>query len=149
VELIRLGVPVSIYGGLWNRLKEWKHIQPHWKGPGLEDAYTYSTAIQAAKVCLGLLSSENRDLHTTRSMEIPALGGVFCAQRTSEHLALYREEEEAVFWDTPEECAAKCFALLRDDAWRESVARQGRERYLKNGWTNMQVAERILKAAFE
>ena len=148
-ELIRLGVPISIYGGRRQRLKEWKTIEGHWKGPGLEDAYTYSTAILAAKACLGLLSSENRDLHTQRSMEIPALGGVFCAQRTSEHLALYREDQEAVFWDSPEECANKCSALLRDDAWRESVAHKGHERYLTNGWTNMKVAEKILTAAFE
>jgi hypothetical protein len=29
------------------------------------------------------------------------------------------------------------------------VAEKGRQRYLKNGWTNMKVAERILRAVFE
>jgi hypothetical protein len=148
-ELIRLGVPVSIYGNSWGSLKEWKTIQPYWKGPGLEDAYSYATAILAAKVSLGLLAKENRDLHTTRSMEIPSLGGVFCAQRTREHVALYSENEEAVFWSSPEECASKCNALLSNDSWRQSVARKGHERYLKNGWTNMRVAETVLKTAFE
>ena len=149
VNLIRQGVPVSIYGGLWQSLKQWKELQPYWRGGGLEDAYSYSTAILAAKVCLGLLSKENRDLHTTRSMEIPSLGGVFCAQRTREHVALYNEDEEAVFWSSPEECASKCIALLSDDSWRQSIAHNGHERYLKNGWTNMHVAETVLKAAFE
>jgi spore maturation protein CgeB len=148
-ELIRYGVPLSIYGGLWQLLKDWKTLQPHWKGPGLEDAYSYSTAILAAKVSLGLVSKQNRDLHTTRSMEIPSLGGVFCAERTREHVALYDEDEEAVFWNDAEECASKCRALLSNDSWRESIARKGHERYLKNGWTNMGVAEMVLKAAFE
>ncbi|MGA9668238.1 MAG: glycosyltransferase, partial [Terracidiphilus sp.] len=110
-ELLRLGVPVSIYGNRWQLLKEWKTLKPHWKGPGLDDAYSYSTAILAAKVSLGLLSTENRDLHTTRSMEIPSLGGVFCAERTREHIELYNEDEEAVFWSSPEECALKCNSL--------------------------------------
>ena len=148
-ELIRLGVPLSIYGNKWSELKEWKVLQHCWKGPGLEDAYSYSTAILAAKVSLGLLSKENRDLHTTRSLEIPSLGGAFCAERTSEHLNLYKENQEAVFWSSPEECATKCAALLADDEWRRSVAVRGHERYLKNGWTNMKVAEMILRATFE
>jgi hypothetical protein len=113
------------------------------------DGNTYALAIQSAKVCLGLLSKGNRDLHTTRSMEIPSLGGVFCAERTEDHLAIYKEGEEAVFWSSAEECAAKCRALLADEAWRRSVAEKGRQRYLKNGWTNMKVAERILRAVLE
>lgn len=148
-DLVRLGVPLSIYGNKWSELKEWNAIKHCWRGPGLEDAYSYSTAILASKVSLGLLSKENRDLHTTRSLEIPSLGGVFCAERTSEHIHLYKEDEEAVFWSSPEECAAKCAALLADDEWRRSVAVRGHERYLKNGWTNMRVAEMILRAAFE
>ena len=121
-ELVRLGVPLSIYGNKWSELKEWKALKTCWRGPGLEDPYSYSTAILAAKVSLGLLSKENRDLHTTRSMEIPSLGGAFCAERTSEHLHLYEEDKEAVFWSSPEECAAKCAALLADDVWRRGVA---------------------------
>jgi spore maturation protein CgeB len=148
-ELIRLGVPLSIYGNKWSELKEWKALKLHWNGPGLENGYSYSTAILAAKVSLGLLSKENRDLHTTRSLEIPSIGGVFCAERTSEHLELYREDVEAVFWNSAEECAMKCKALLANEEWRRAVAARGHERYLKNGWTNMKVAEIILRAAFE
>jgi spore maturation protein CgeB len=148
-ELVRHGVPLSIYGNKWSELKEWKTLKHYWRGPGLEDAYSYSTAILAAKVSLGLLSKENRDLHTTRSLEIPSLGGVFCAERTSEHLSLYREDEEAVFWSDAEECAVKCKALLANDEWRRAVATRGHDRYLKNGWTNMKVAEIILRAATE
>jgi spore maturation protein CgeB len=148
-DLIQQGVPLSIYGNKWSELKEWKTLKQYWKGPGLDDAYSYSTAILAAKVSLGLLSKGNRDLHTTRSLEIPSLGAVFCAERTSEHLNLYREDEEAVFWSSAEECAMKCKALLADEEWRRAVATRGHERYLKNGWTNMKVAEMILRAAFE
>jgi spore maturation protein CgeB len=147
-EVVRHGVPLSIYGSRWQKLREWNAIRPYWKGPNLLEKYTYAAAITSAKVCLGLLSKQNRDLHTTRSLEIPSLGGVFCAERTPEHLALYEENKEAVFWSSPEECAVKCKALLADDAWRRSVAENGHRRYLENGWTNEKVAEKILRAAF-
>ena len=149
VDLVRQGVPLSIYGAQWAERKEYPILRPYVKGRDLLETYTYAAAIQSAKVCLGLLSKENRDLHTTRSLEIPSLGGVFCAERTEEHLALYEEDREAVFWSSAEECAAKCRALLVNDEWRRSIAENGRQRYLKNGWSNMKVAERILNAAFE
>jgi spore maturation protein CgeB len=148
-ELVKYGVPLSIYGNRWEKLNEWKTIRPYWKGPGLVEKDTYAKAIQSAKVCLGLLSKGNRDLHTQRSLEIPSMGGVFCSERTEEHLALYEEDREAVFWNSAEECAAKCQALLSDEAWRRSVAENGRLRCLKNGWTNENVAQKILRAAFE
>lgn len=148
-ELVKYGIPLSIYGNRWEKLKEWKIIQPFWKGPGLDEGTTYAAAIQSSKVCLGLLSKGNRDLHTQRSFEIPSLGGVFCAERTVEHLALYEENKEAVFWSSAEECASKCRALLSDDVWRQSVAESGRLRYLKNGWTNENVAAKVLKAVLE
>jgi spore maturation protein CgeB len=112
------------------------------------EKYTYAVAIQSAKVNLGLLSRGNRDLHTQRSFEIPSLGGLFCAERTEEHLLLYEENKKAVFWSNAEECAAKCRALLADEAWRRSVAKKGHLRYLKNGWTNEKVAETLLEAVF-
>jgi len=80
-------------------------------------------------------------------MEIPALGAVLCAERTSEHLSLYDDGVEAVFWSTPEECAASCRRLLADEPYRQSVARRGRERLQRNGHYNERVLAGILKNA--
>ena len=142
-ELIRLGLPLAIWGDRWHKAREWSVIQPHWRGPGVYDE-RYAKAILSAKVVLGLLSKENRDLHTSRSMEIPALGAVFCAERTSEHMSLYDDGVEAVFWSTPEECAAACHRLLAEEAYRKAVARRGRERVQRNGHYNEQVLTGIL-----
>jgi spore maturation protein CgeB len=148
-KLIAYGIPLTIWGADYHKSRYWKTLRSHWKGDTLLEGNSYALAIQAAKVNLGMLSRGNRDLHTTRSLEIPSLGAVLCAERTEEHLALYDEDREAVFWSTAEECAAKCRALLADDDWRQSIAENARHRYLKNGWTNMNVAEKILHAVFE
>ncbi len=145
-ELVRLGVPLTIYGNRYHRLREWPVLQPYWRERNADTVEGYANAIQSAKVCLGLLSRGNRDLHTTRSMEIPSLGGLLCAERTSEHLNLYEEDHEAVLWSDPKECAAKCFALLADDSRRQAIAIAGHQRYLSNPWRNMEVAQTILNA---
>lgn len=143
-RLIELGVPLSIYGNRWNRAREWPVLRPVWRGLGIYEDDDYAKAVQCAKVSLGLLSKGNRDLTTQRSFEIPHLGGVLCAERTSEHTELYRENEEAVFWSSPEECAKKCVHLLHDEQHRKSVAINGRPRCLHNGTTNEEVMAHIL-----
>ena len=145
-ELVRLGVPLSIWGNRWQKAHEWPKLAPHWRGPGLDNDDDYAAAILASKICLGLLSKGNRDLHTTRSLEIPALGGLFCAERTSEHLELYEDGHEAVFWTNAVECAEKCMALLADASRRNAIAAAGHARAVRNGHYNEQVLARILDA---
>lgn len=146
-RLIELDVPLRIHGDRWNKAAEWPAIRRAWAGPAIYGA-DYVKAIQGAKMCLGLLSKGNRDQHTRRSAEVPYIGGVLCAERTPEHLAMYDEDKEAVFWSTPEECAEKCRWLLREPALRQRIARAGRARCIRNGLLNEQVNSQILKAVF-
>ncbi|MFP9099568.1 glycosyltransferase [Flavobacterium sp. RHBU_24] len=122
-KLIGADIPLSIWGGRWPKSLKWPVIQPHYKGGAL-GGKNYAAAIQGAKISLGLLSKANRDQHTRRSVEIPFSGGLLCAERTPIHTAMYKEWEEAVFWDSAEECIEVCKKLLADDALRERI-RQG------------------------
>jgi spore maturation protein CgeB len=142
-RLVQLGVPLSIYGDRWQKAPEWPVLRAAWRGQGLYED-DYARAIQCAKVNLGLLSKENRDLTTQRSFEIPYLGGVLCAERTTEHTRLYKEDEEAVFWSSPEECASKCMQLLQDEQHRRRLAINGRNRCLQNRTTNEAILTQVL-----
>jgi len=143
--LVERGVPLSIYGRRWQRAKEWEVIRKAWRGPNLSGEEEYVRAVQCAKICLGLLSKENRDLITTRSLEIPAIGSLFLAERTSEHEMLYRDNEEAVFWTDAEDCADKCHALLADEKRIRKIAAAGHARALANGHFNENAISAILK----
>lgn len=146
-ELIGRGVPLSIWGDRWQKAREWTVIAPHWRGPGIYDDDDYAAAIQSAKICLGLLSKRSRNLHTGRSIQIPALGGLLCAERTCEHLALYDEGQEAVFWQDAEECAAHCHRLLADEPLRREIARHGHERALRNNLFNEPMLASVIEKA--
>lgn len=105
----------------------------------------YVDAMRGAQICIGMLSKGNRDLHTTRTMEIPAAGGLLCAERTTEHQQLYREGEEAVFWSSHDECVLRCKDLLADTALMQRIRAAGQARLLTNRVGN----EDICKAVFE
>jgi spore maturation protein CgeB len=144
--LLRAGVPLAIYGNDWRKAPEWPALRPVWQGPAIYGD-DYLKAIQLAKVSLGLLSKGNRDLHTTRTFEIPYCGGLLCAQRTSEHLQLYQEDIEAVYWDDATECIEKCRKLLDDDKMRAEIAARGRLRCLSNGIFNENNLRKMLAAS--
>jgi hypothetical protein len=144
--LIQAGLPLAIYGNSWQKAPEWPVLKAVWQGPAIYGD-DYIKALQLAKVNLGLLSKGNRDLHTTRTFEIPYAGGLLCAERTAEHLQLYQEDVEAVFWGGVDECIAKCGQLLQDDGRRAEIARRGRQRCLQNGIFNENLLNRILTTA--
>jgi hypothetical protein len=121
-------------------------LKSHWRGGSLAGD-DYAKAIQCAKVNLGLLSLENRDLHTTRSLEIPALGALLCAERTSEHLAMYQEGTEALYWSDAQECADMCRHALVDEARRQAIASAGHQRVMRNGHYNEMIVTSILAQA--
>ncbi|MDF0546233.1 glycosyltransferase [Sphingobium sp. H39-3-25] len=130
-DLIERGVPLRIYGPRWQKAPEFPQIAPFVHQGELKGA-DYVKAILAARISLALLSKGNRDLHTTRSLEIPAIGSLLCGERTSEHQALYEEGTEAVFWDDAAECATLCAALLADEPRRSAMAQAGHSRALAN-----------------
>ena len=143
-RLLELDVPLSIYGLRWQKAPKWNLLRKAWRGPGLYIDQDYAAAIRAAKVNIGLLSKKgNRDQSTTRSFEIPALGGVLCAERTNEHLSLYEDEQRAVFWSNSEECAEKCRLLLENNVLREAIKERGRRRCFANGTMNEVVLQKI------
>lgn len=148
LDLVKLGVPLTIIGTHWQKAPEWPQLKAFWKrGAIYGDDYAY--AIQCAKVNLGLLSKGNRDLHTTRSLEIPALGGLLCAERTTEHLAMYSDGIEALYWSDAKECAAACEQLLANEPLRLGIAQAGQARYLRNGYSNEKVMSSVLDECFK
>ncbi|MGC4062603.1 MAG: glycosyltransferase [Aquabacterium sp.] len=146
LELIKVGLPVSIRGPNWYKAPEWDKLKPYWLGPGI-GGDDYARAIQCAKINIGLLSKGNRDLHTTRSMEIPALGGLFCAERTAEHLALYQEGQDAAFWSDARECIAVCTRLLANEPLRRQMMANGQARHLASLHRNERMLSRVMDAA--
>ncbi|MBA3466573.1 MAG: glycosyltransferase [Gemmatimonadaceae bacterium] len=144
-ELVARGIPLSIYGDRWDRAREWAVLRQFWRGPALSGT-DYRDAIKYSKICIGMLSKGNRDLHTHRSVEIPYIGSLLCAERTSEHQELYVEGREAVFWNSAAECGDVCASLLADESKRARIAANGQRRALENGHVNEELMASMIEA---
>lgn len=146
LKLIQADINVSIWGNRWKKSEYWNQLKTHWKGPALSGR-DYVAAIQGAKLCLGMLSKGNRDLHTTRSAEIPYANGLLCAERTSEHKYMFKEGTEAVFWKDVDECISVCKKALSDDTLREQIRNNGHNKIIELELGHEKVLSKIISTA--
>lgn len=142
-HLIDKGIPLTIRGARWEKSKNWGRLQSRW-GPSVTGR-DYVAALQGAKISLGLLSKGNRDTYTTRSVEIPYAGGLLCAERTEDHLKMFKEGIEAVFWRDASECADICRQLLKNPERMRSIREAGKLKVRKLGVGNEDICAAILK----
>lgn len=105
----------------------------------------YSKSLQAFKISLCFLRKINYDLQTSRSVEIPACSGFMMAERTDEHLSMFEENKEAVYFSSKEELLEKCKYYLVHDSERKSIALAGRKRCITSGYSN----EGMIRSAFK
>jgi spore maturation protein CgeB len=118
--LARAGLRVGLYGGYWERYT--REVTSR----GLLDASGLRRATGGAKVCLCLVRRANRDGHSMRTFEIPAMGGCVLAEDTEDHRHLFGEEGgAAAYFSTPEEAVDQARALVADASRRQRLAGRG------------------------
>jgi spore maturation protein CgeB len=115
----------------WTRWGRWKRLPSCLRGKPLWCA-EMGKAIQANNITLGLLLRHVRDLHTSRSFEIPACGGFMLADRTEEHRMYFEEDKEAVYFSSHEELVDKIRFYLAHEDRRQKIAEAGFQRCLRS-----------------
>lgn len=127
LALARAGLPVKVFGPLWQRCKEKNLLAPHVAYRRLNnDEYTW--ALKAASIGLCFVSRMNGNQTAARSFEIPGSGTFLLAQRTPQHLECYQEGEEAEFFGSDNELVEKATFYLQHHSARETIARRGAEK---------------------
>lgn len=143
LKLAESGIPVRIWGNGWDSWIK-KHRNLVVEGRAIY-GNEYALAICATYINLCFLRKINRDIQTTRSIEIPACGSFMLAERTDEHLGLFEEGKEAEFFSSDGELLKKVkYYLARPDE-RKRIAAAGRERCIKSGYSNHGRMREMLK----
>ncbi|MEZ5978531.1 MAG: glycosyltransferase [Planctomycetota bacterium] len=145
LALARAGFDVRVFGNGWERLRgAHPDLRVEGRGVGGED---YVRTLCASTIALGFLREASRDEHTDRSVEIPACGAFMLAERSGEHLALFREHREAAYFGDDDELVAQARRYLADDAARAEIAAAGRRRCLELGYDHAAACRRMIAAA--
>ena len=96
----------------------------------------YREAIWRSRINLSFLTHSNQDEFVHKSFEIAGCGGFLLAERSAGHLQRFKEDEEAVFFSSFDELAAKIRRYLPDEASRQRIAHAGNLRAARDGYHN-------------
>ena len=128
-------IDIKIWGDEWNKYAGIFSKNVNIAGPS-QYAEKYVNIINSFDINLCFLRKINRDLQTTRSIEIPACGAFMLAERTNEHLELFKEGKEADYFSSDDEMLDKIKYYLKNKEKRNKIAKAGRERCIKSGYSN-------------
>ncbi|MBW7905782.1 MAG: glycosyltransferase [Phycisphaerae bacterium] len=145
-RLAEAGVGVKIWGDGWETWKKRLNARFELAGPS-QWGDPYARILSCTDISVAFLRKANRDLHTSRSIEIPACGGFMLAERSSEHAQLFEEGREAAYFGDDDELIEKVRYYLAHADERQRIAAAGHARCLAE-YGNTRLMERLLSAAF-
>ncbi len=131
-----LGVDFKLFGSTWHlaerqlrpssRLRHFFPVKPLFQAD-------YRKAISGTKIALNFLSKLNGDTYTRRNFEVPAMKTFMLTEYSDDLASLYLEGKEAEFFRSKGELLEKTTYYLTHDEQRESIARSGHERLVRDG----------------
>ncbi len=106
----------------------------------------YREGIWRSKINLSFITHSNCDEFAHKSFEIAGCGAFLLAERSQGHMDRFKENEEAVFFFSPEECVQKIRQYLPGQSSRRRIAVAGHARAATSGYHNDEQVRRILQA---
>lgn len=140
--LARNGVDLHLFGTRWEELARDSILRSQPLCALRGDEYVH--AIASAKISLVFLSHRNRDRYTRRCFEIPAIGSMMLAPRTTELKELFQEGKEAAYFSSKEELLDKVRYYLEHEDERRAIVEAARHRCLRDGHSNVGRAGEIM-----
>lgn len=134
---------VNIVGKGWRKRKILK--QPSVKYLA-EKAYgkEYTRLLNKYRFSVGFLSSWDKDMHTTRTFEIPACGCILITPDNQEIRSFYTEDE-AVFYADDMDLKNKLKEIFNNTNLAEQIARKGNQRTVSGNNSHSNIMAEILE----
>lgn len=130
-ELGNKGVEIDVYGNNWSSFIKAPGITIRPEVRGLD----FWKTLRRYRVQLNLVRIHSEDSHNMRTFEVPGVGGIMLAKKTTEHTSFFEEQTEALFYSDEVSCFESIdFLLNMDKDNAEKIRKAARERSLKSGY---------------
>ena len=105
----------------------------------------YSYLISSSKFALGLLSKQFKELHTTRTFEIPACGTALLTEQNQE-LNGFFENDEVIFYENQNELISKIKYFIKQEQEQEleELTKKGLKKVHNLGYDYTSIISKIL-----
>src|SRR5207244_3623545 len=114
---VEAGFRVRLHGIYWERFAGTRGVSR-----GQADIPTLREAIASCKVALCLVRHENRDGHSMRSFEVPAVGACMVVEDTEEHRQIFGTDgTRVIYFRTEDEMVEQVRILLANEILRRSL----------------------------
>jgi spore maturation protein CgeB len=139
---------LRIWGAYWHKASKELELRK-----AIQNRSVYcdemSRVFNASKINLAFLRKANRDLHTSRTFEIPACGGFQLSERTEEILNFFEEGKEIACFESVDELKDKARYYLQHDSERQNIALAGLARVKSSPYSDTDTLQRILEKYIE
>ena len=126
--LVKAGLHVRLFGGKYWTRQILGDMADYFGEVHTLEPDEYTKSLCGAKMCLCFLSRINRDTYTRRCFEIPACGCLLLSERTADLERMFKENEEAVFFSSPDELVEKALWLKNHPVEIQRIASAGMRR---------------------
>ena len=123
-------ISVEVFGTGWDKCEEDKSRSFSSVKPALGAAYNQT--LNRAHFALCFFSKLNNDDYTRRVFEIPATGTLLVCKRTDEMMRLYKDGEEAIFFDDSDELVSRMTGLIKNPKAMKTIAERGHRHCLSS-----------------
>lgn len=143
-RLLEKKIKVTLAGTRWEKFVRRYRNNPllRYLGTGVFGE-EYSRLLSGARVGLGLLSKRFPELHTTRTIEIPACCTAMAGERNGDTLDIFSEEQALLFSDETE-LLEKVRKALTDNEYCRRVTDAGYRRVIEDGFDYSSILKKLL-----
>jgi len=137
-SLLTKGIPIDVYGHQWENFVKHPLCTTNTAVFGDE----YWKTLSRYRVQLNIMRIHNEDSHNMRTFEIPGIGGIMLAPRTTEHLSFFKDQVEAFFYSSLDECCQLIHHLLSiKDSESKTIRHNARSASISKGYSYKQRSE--------
>jgi spore maturation protein CgeB len=123
---------LGIWGPGWDRVSPLSGLNNNIVKSSIIGAQEMSNIYSKSRLCLNPLRDQNTNSHNMKTFEIPAMGGVMLTNKTVDHLNLFIDEKEIIYYRNNDDIIAVVNKYIKNDCQLKQISDRSHNKVIKN-----------------